>query len=61
VRARPPRYVRAKHAYNATWPTKQDDFFPYADFPHAYWTGAAAGRPPCMHRQPAALDCPEPP
>ena len=36
------RYVRAKHSYNATWPLKQDDFFGYADFPHAYWTGRQA-------------------
>lgn len=22
-----------------TWTTKTDDFFPYADAPHNYWTG----------------------
>lgn len=34
------RYVRAKHAYSGErWPLKSDDFYPYADFPHAYWTG----------------------
>lgn len=35
----PERYVRAKHAYNATWPLKTDDFFPYSDSQHAFWTG----------------------
>lgn len=35
----PDAYVAAKHGYNATWPVKTDDFFPYADSPHAYWTG----------------------
>ena len=27
------------------WPTKQDDFFPYASDPHAYWTGYHSSRP----------------
>ena len=27
------------------WPTKQDDFFPYASDPHAYWTGYFSSRP----------------
>lgn len=33
-------YAAAKHGYDTKWPLKQDDFFPYADFPHSYWTGA---------------------
>lgn len=33
------RYVKAKHGYNEEWPLKTDDFFPYADNRHAYWTG----------------------
>jgi hypothetical protein len=37
----PCRYVRAKHGYGERWPLKEDDLFPYADFPHAYWTGAS--------------------
>jgi len=35
----PEDYVAAKHASNITWPTKRDDFFPYADCDHCYWTG----------------------
>ena len=35
----PPRYAAAKHGYGQRWPLKRDDFFPYADFPHSYWTG----------------------
>lgn len=36
----PARYVAAKHSYRQRWPLKTDDFFPYADCPHCYWTGA---------------------
>jgi hypothetical protein len=35
----PATYVAAKHAYRESWPLKTDDFFPYADCPHCYWTG----------------------
>jgi hypothetical protein len=28
----------------ATFPTKTDDFFPYADNPHAFWTGFFTSR-----------------
>ena len=35
----PSAYVKAKHSYNATWPLKTDDFFPYADCPTCFWTG----------------------
>ena len=35
------RYAAAKHSYGARWPLKTDDFFPYADNPHAFWTGGA--------------------
>ena len=27
-----------------SWPTKSDDFFPYASDPHAYWTGYFTSR-----------------
>lgn len=36
----PEAYVAAKHGYKHAWPLKTDDFFPYADCPHCYWTGA---------------------
>lgn len=35
----PEEYVDAKHQFNTSWPLKTDDFFPYADCPHCYWTG----------------------
>jgi alpha-mannosidase len=40
----PEDYVAAKYSYNATWPVKYDDFFPYADTPHSYWTGYFSSR-----------------
>lgn len=36
----PAIYAAAKNTYNTTWPLKEDDFFPYADCPTCYWTGA---------------------
>lgn len=30
---------------NNTWTVKTDDFFPYADNPHAFWTGYFTSRP----------------
>ncbi|KAL3687509.1 hypothetical protein R1sor_013818 [Riccia sorocarpa] len=41
----PSIYLDAKHAANETWPLKEDDFFPYADCPHCYWTGYFTSRP----------------
>lgn len=39
----PSAYVAAKAGYaNTSWPVKGDDFFPYADCEHCYWTGARA-------------------
>lgn len=41
----PSCYVKSLNDANVTWPTKQDDFFPYASDPHAYWTGYFTSRP----------------
>lgn len=41
----PSVYTDAKIAENITWPMKFDDFFPYADCPHCYWTGYFTSRP----------------
>lgn len=41
----PTCYLKALHDAELTWPTKTDDFFPYASDPHAYWTGYYTSRP----------------
>ncbi|XP_076327158.1 LOW QUALITY PROTEIN: lysosomal alpha-mannosidase-like [Tachypleus tridentatus] len=41
----PSCYLYALNQANKTWPTKSDDFFPYASDPHAYWTGYFTSRP----------------
>ena len=38
----PAKYADAKLAQKNQWTTKTDDFFPYADNPHGYWTGCVA-------------------
>ncbi|XP_066256477.1 lysosomal alpha-mannosidase-like [Euwallacea similis] len=50
VYSTPSCYVKAVHdeaeAKNKNeWPLKQDDFFPYASDPHAFWTGYFTSRP----------------
>eukprot|EP00698_Gefionella_okellyi_P007431 TRINITY_DN1813_c0_g1_i1.p1 TRINITY_DN1813_c0_g1~~TRINITY_DN1813_c0_g1_i1.p1 ORF type:complete len:1001 (-),score=263.05 TRINITY_DN1813_c0_g1_i1:1985-4987(-) len=40
----PSLYTDAVHAAGATWTVKTDDFFPYADGPHAYWSGYFTSR-----------------
>ncbi|XP_058057448.1 lysosomal alpha-mannosidase-like [Anopheles bellator] len=41
----PSCYLKALHDTGITWPTKSDDFFPYASDPHSYWTGYYTSRP----------------
>lgn len=41
----PANYIAAKKTYNASWPLKTDDLFPYADCPSCYWTGYYVTRP----------------
>lgn len=42
----PELYVEAKaQEQGVAWPLKTDDFFPYADGPHAFWTGYFTSRP----------------
>ena len=41
----PTMYLDALHSVNQSWELKTDDFFPYADCPHCYWTGYFTSRP----------------
>ncbi|CAG0919137.1 unnamed protein product [Notodromas monacha] len=41
----PSCYLKGLNDAGVTWPTKTDDFFPYASDPHAYWTGYFISRP----------------
>lgn len=41
----PTMYLDALYKANQTWEVKKDDFFPYADCPHCYWTGYFTSRP----------------
>ncbi|KAI4882355.1 hypothetical protein NFI96_027804, partial [Prochilodus magdalenae] len=41
----PSCYLQELHLANQTWPLKSDDFFPYADGPHDFWTGYFTSRP----------------
>ncbi|XP_055640599.1 lysosomal alpha-mannosidase-like isoform X1 [Toxorhynchites rutilus septentrionalis] len=41
----PSCYLKALHEADITWPTKSDDFFPYASDNHSYWTGYFTSRP----------------
>ncbi|KAH8402521.1 hypothetical protein KR222_002400, partial [Zaprionus bogoriensis] len=41
----PSCYLKSLHDAGISWPTKTDDFFPYASDPHAYWTGYFTSRP----------------
>ncbi|XP_042638582.1 lysosomal alpha-mannosidase-like [Orycteropus afer afer] len=41
----PACYLQELNKANLTWSVKQDDFFPYADGPHQFWTGYFTSRP----------------
>ncbi|KAM8972508.1 lysosomal alpha-mannosidase [Pelodytes ibericus] len=41
----PSCYLGALNRANLTWPVKMDDFFPYADGAHMFWTGYFTSRP----------------
>uniref|UniRef100_A0AAY5EAP4 Lysosomal alpha-mannosidase n=1 Tax=Electrophorus electricus TaxID=8005 RepID=A0AAY5EAP4_ELEEL len=41
----PSCYLQELHLANLTWPLKTDDFFPYADDAHDFWTGYFTSRP----------------
>ena len=41
----PSCYLKSLNEAGKTWPTKSDDFFPYASDPHAYWSGYFSSRP----------------
>jgi lysosomal alpha-mannosidase len=40
----PDDYIEAIQKEKATYPSKTDDFFPYADWEHAFWTGYFTSR-----------------
>ena len=42
--ATPGEYIEAINAEKNSYPTKTDDFFPYADRPSGYWTGYFTSR-----------------
>lgn len=41
----PSCYLKAVNDQKITFPTKQDDFFPYKSDKHSYWTGYFTSRP----------------
>jgi len=41
----PSCYLKAVNDQKITFPTKQDDFFPYKSDRHSYWTGYFTSRP----------------
>ncbi|XP_055975225.1 lysosomal alpha-mannosidase [Sorex fumeus] len=41
----PACYLWELNKANVTWSVKRDDFFPYADGPHKFWTGYFTSRP----------------
>ncbi|KAK3085809.1 hypothetical protein FSP39_008930 [Pinctada imbricata] len=45
----PSCYLNQVNKANLTWPSKQDDFFPYASSPHTFWSGYFTSRPALKH------------
>ncbi|XP_003972325.3 lysosomal alpha-mannosidase isoform X1 [Takifugu rubripes] len=45
----PSCYLQELHRANLTWALKTDDFFPYADDAHDFWTGYFTSRPALKH------------
>jgi lysosomal alpha-mannosidase len=41
----PSCYLKTLQEANEAWPIKDEDFFPFASDPHAYWTGYYSSRP----------------
>ena len=41
----PSKYTQALYDAKLKWPLKTDDFFPYANVPHGFWTGYFTSRP----------------
>jgi hypothetical protein len=40
----PSIYIKAVTQANSLWTVKTDDFFPYGEYPHSYWTGYFTSR-----------------
>ncbi|CAD8062927.1 unnamed protein product [Paramecium primaurelia] len=40
----PKQYIQALNEQNITYPSQQEDFFPYADYPNQYWSGYFTSR-----------------
>ncbi|CAN9510730.1 unnamed protein product [Ophioblennius macclurei] len=45
----PSCYLQELHRANLSWALKTDDFFPYADDAHDFWTGYFTSRPALKH------------
>ncbi|CAD8109144.1 unnamed protein product [Paramecium sonneborni] len=43
--ATPQQYIQILNQQNITYPNQEEDFFPYSDHPHEYWSGFYSSRP----------------